>query len=178
MAPPDIAWPPPFETADETYIVCPESDARAIIRDGELTIDVLEQRRGALERWRRSFSARFPLCQRDVRESLRQFPVVPPALYRPEYDAFQFATEVAGCTDGLRVAGARCLRRTLPVEGCVVERTVISIAGVTMQSMAVTGPDERNVERLVRRLQFDRVVAGNIVSVVKDRLGVRASAVV
>lgn len=167
-----VAWPPQFEATDDTYIVCPESETRAVISGGALAIDRLEERSGDLERWRGCFRARFPLCQREVRDALRQFPVELPTLTRPQYHPFEFAIEVAACTNGLRVIGVRCVRRDIAIADCILERTSISLAGTTMQTIAVKGSDPAAVRTLVRQLQLDRFDSSNMVEMIKGLLGV------
>ena len=171
-----VAWPPEFEAADDVYIVCPESDTRAIMRGDALLIDVLEQSQDGLERWRRSFEARFPLCQHDVRDALRQFPVALPVLNRAEYNELEFTTEVATCTNGLRVVGVRSVRRDVRVDGCMLERSTVSLAGTTMQTIAVKGADAPAVLRIVRDLRLNRFAARNMVDMIKELLGVSSHA--
>jgi hypothetical protein len=117
-------------------------------------------------------TAAFPLCQHDVRDTLRQFRVPPPTLYRPEYTPFEFVTDVATCTNGVRVIGVRDLHRRLAVEGCTLERATFSIAGRTVQSMAFTGADPDAVRALIARCGLSRFDNINIVTLLKQVLGV------
>lgn len=142
-----------------------------MIRGNQLSIEVLEQRSDDLERWRRAFTAQFPLCQHDVRDALRLCRVSPPALDRPEYGPFEFVTEVAACTGALRVVGMRCVRRDVAVDGCTLERASITLAGITMQTIAVKGSDAAAVTRVVRQLRLDRFEHRNIVEVITQLLG-------
>jgi hypothetical protein len=168
-----VPLPGAFEPIDETLIVCPESDARVAIRGAAIEVDRLADRKDGLELWRRSMSATFPLCQRDVRDVLRQYPLVPPVLYRPEYTAFDFVTEVAACTNHLRVLGLRRIHRGVSIDDCLLERDTFSLAGTTLQSVAVSGVDPQSIRRLITRLGLDRLENVNSVSLVKRVLDLR-----
>jgi hypothetical protein len=140
------------------------------VADQRVCVDRLDDHREGIDLWRRTVSAAFPLCQHDVRDVLRQFPVTPPTLYRPEYDALTFITDVAACTDGLRVVGARTIRRRIPVDGGELERAMLSVAGRTLQSLAISGSDPDAVRALLLRFHLDRFDPSNIVSLIKQLL--------
>ena len=168
----DISLPAAFEATDQTYVVCPESDTRAVIAGNRIVTDLLEEDRDGVERWSRTIDAVFPLCQRDVRDTLRQFPVAVPTLYRAEYTPFEFVTDVATCTNGLRVIGVRGVRRQVATADCLVERSTLSVAGRTLQTVAVAGNDPDAVAGLVHRLRLRRTGAQNVVNAIKDLLGI------
>ncbi|HEX6162492.1 MAG TPA: hypothetical protein VFZ31_03945 [Vicinamibacterales bacterium] len=168
----NVDLPPGFEATDETYLVSPESQTRAVITGNRIAADLLERDRDGVQLWRRTVDAAFPLCQRDVRETLRQFPVGIPTLYRPEYTPFEFVTDVATCTSGLRVVGVRGVRRQVAADDCLLERSTLSMAGRTLQTIAVEGDDPDAVARLVHRLRLFVDGGRNIVDVIKELLGV------
>lgn len=165
-----VALPAAFEAIDETLIVCAASETRAAIRNNTIAVDVLADRSGGLEFWQRVLTSAFPLCQRDVRDVLRQYPLTPPVLYRPEYSPFEFVTDVAACTDGLRVVGVRLVDRLVSIDDCTLERATLSIAGTTLQSLAVSSTDPQSVRRLLARLKLDRLENRNVVALVKGLL--------
>ena len=171
-----ISLPPEFEAADETVVVSPVSDARVVIRDDVLTVDRIERHNDGLDLWRRSLHARFPLCQHDVRDVLRELKVTPPTLFRPEFSARQFVEDVAACTDGLHVVGVRCNRRIIPVGGCSVERAAVSMAGRVMQTVCVSGPDEIAVSAVVHSLQLHHLASRNIVDTIRELVDVSVHA--
>jgi len=170
LEPLSVTLPAPFEAVDETLIICPESETRVAIRNNAIAVDVLGDRSGGLELWQRVLAAAFPLCQHDVRDVLRQYALTPPALYRPEYSAFEFVTDVATCTNGLRVVGVRLVNRQVSIDDCTLERTTVSIAGTTLQSLAVSSPDPQCVRRVLARLRLDRFENLNVVALVKRLL--------
>jgi hypothetical protein len=168
----NVGLPPEFEATEETYVVSPESTTRAVISGNRIATDLLERDRDGVQLWRRTVDEAFPLCQRDVREALRQFPVGIPSLYRPEYTPFEFVTDVATCTNGLRVVGVRGVRRRTAADDCLVERSTLSMAGQTLQTVAVQGADPDAVARLVRRLRLAAAGGQNIVDAIKELLGI------
>jgi hypothetical protein len=171
-----VALPPEFEAIDQTCIICPDSDTRAVIRENTLEIDVLADRRDGAELWRRALTAVFPLCQHDVRDALRLFPVPGPALYRPEYTPFEFVTDVAGCTDSLHIVGVRGNFRRTAFGGCRLEHAAINTAGRTFQTIGIAGHSASDVARAVRSLHFDPIHNQNIVEQLKAVIGVAGHA--
>jgi hypothetical protein len=168
-----LPWTPEYDTSEKTYVVSPDSDTCVAIRGNTISVDRLDECRDGVCLWRRTVDAAFPLCQRDVRDVLRQFPVTPPTLYRPEYSPLAFVTDIATCTNGLRVAGVLSVRRRLPVDSCVLERAVVTVAGRTVQSVSVSASDPDAVRAVLRRFELDRLDPSNVVTLLKTVLGVR-----
>lgn len=166
-----VVWPPETETVDQTAIVSPHSDALAVIHDDTLTVHQLEQRAAdGVEQWRPSMTVTFPICQHDVRDVLRELGVIPPTLYRPQFDASQFVTDVASCTDGVRVIGVRICRRRVALDGATLERATLSLAGRVIQTVALRAADADVVRSYVQRLRLERYQPTNIVEFLKQLL--------
>lgn len=168
-----LPWVPEFETTEHTYVVSPDSETRMAICDNRISVDRLEDCRDGITLWHRTVDAAFPLCQRNVRDALRQFPVAPPTLYRPEYTPLAFLTDIATCTDGLRVAGLRGIRRCINLDGCILERAAFSVAGQLFQSTSVTGADPDLVRAVLRRYHLDGLDPASIVTLLKQVFSLR-----
>ncbi|HEX8031056.1 MAG TPA: hypothetical protein VF491_21460 [Vicinamibacterales bacterium] len=168
----DLAMPAEVELAHEIYILNLTSNINVKIRGGAIEVKTLDDVYDGLELWRPSFTAQFPLCQRDIRSVLNWLGVSrPQVLFSPSYGASGFLTDVACCIDGIRVIGVTKTRRRAIVDGCIVERASVSAAGHIMQTVAVESADEAAVRRQLRRLRLDRFDNLNYVEFLKGLAG-------
>jgi hypothetical protein len=172
----DPMMPHEFETAHEIYILSGVSSTSVKIRDGGIDVNTLESVRDGLELWRHSHRAMFPLCHREVRAVLSCLGVPrPQTLFLPCYSAADFLTDVACCTDDVHVIGVHKIRRHAVVDGCIVQRASISVAGRVAQTAAIESADAAVLRRQLHRLQFERFENVNYVDFLKRSIGVTAA---
>lgn len=169
----DALMPGDFEIAHDIYLLGSASNANVKIRSGSIDVKTLDDVQRGLELWRPSFSARFPLCHRDVRSVLRYLGVAyPETLFLPCYSAPDFLTDIACCLDGVHVIGVNKARRHATIDACIVERASVSVAGHVVQTAAIESTDAAAVMRQIDRLRFDRTDHINYVDFLKRLLGV------
>lgn len=147
-----------FEIAHETYILSEAVDASVKIRGDQLLIKTLVDVRHGLELWRPVLRATFPLCHREVREVCTHLGVAQPEmLFQPCFNAADFITDIACCTDGVHVIGVNKTRRQVPVDGCIVHRAAVAAAGRSVQTASIESADALGARRVMHRFGFDQL---------------------
>ena len=169
--------PAEYEIAHDIYLLGAAAHANVKIRGNAVDVKTLVDTRHGLELWQPSLQCAFPLCHRAVREIYAALEVHPPqSLFLPEYNQCDFLSDLACCTDGVRIIGVNKVRRHAIVGGCIVERSAAWVAGQTVQSAAVESADADGLRRMLSELRLDRFENVNYPEFLKRLPGVRSAA--
>lgn len=139
---------------DEIYILSPRPDVNVKIRRDQIEIKVLRQVANGLEQWAPILVSHFPLSMCLVGAVFAAWHRAAPAPLQPSYTADEFLNDVIARERDLGIVPLNKSRRNGQFENATVELATLTIAGTTMQTIAVEKEDPDRVLSAVRSLGF------------------------
>ena len=136
---PELPSPNQEPESREVYLVPAGVDGSNVkFRREALEIKRLLGVRAGLQHWLPALRCVLPLPAAVIEEHLcPELGVAPPPLRRASYDFGQFLADVASALPGVRVVWLVKRRRPFEIAGSRAERTRVTIADVTLESVAI-----------------------------------------
>lgn len=159
--------------SNDVHILCDTSDTRVTIHGHDIDVQVLDHIEDGLELWSPILTAPFPIDREQVARLFDEWPLTMPRLHHERFMPLPFLTHVVSATSGLRIVGVSRTYRRAVVDGCLIERATIAVAGHRAETASVAADESDRVRRVLSAYQLDRYDNLNDVNYLKRLIGMQ-----